>query len=179
MLQWKHSRYSYTYSLSLKVQNSLLCPKQNAMQLNDGAATREYFMWWRSQISLWKHMPAYLSRTGYGALYLQYISNISALSLPEIFKSPSLSLSQPFFTASFLLPPNATSPPFAKYCSSAPRETETFYSLQTHPLSPCCFPFLPSYWHLWRGKKTKVVILKHVDLGTWFLTSLICPKLRS
>ena len=140
MLQWKHSRRSYTYSLTLKVQNSLLCPKQNAMLLNDGAATREYFMWWRSQISLWKHMPAHLGQTGYDALYLQHISNIYTLPPLEIFKSPSLSLPQPFFTVSFLLPPNVTWQPFAKCFSAVPRETETFSSLQSHPLSPCCFP---------------------------------------
>lgn len=131
------------YSLSLKVENSFLCPKYNAMQLNDGAATREYFMWWRSQISLWKHMPAHLNRTGYGALYLQHISNISALSLLEIFKSSSLSPLSAHLCC-FLPPPfpQMLLPSLFPSTVVLYQEKQKHFSLsKTIPSPPAAFPF--------------------------------------
>lgn len=126
--------------LSLKAESSLLCPKQNAMQVNDGVANREYFMRWRSQISLWKHMPAHLSQTGCGALYLQHISNTSALSLPEIFTSPSLSPSQLIFTVSFL--PQMLLPSFLQNIVVLYQENQKhLLSPKPSPSPPAAFPF--------------------------------------
>lgn len=97
-------------------------------------------MWWRSQISLWKHMPAHLSQTGCGALYLQHISNTSALSLPEIFKSPSLSPSQLIFTVSFL--PQMLLPSLFQNIVALYQENQKHFSLsKTIPSPPAAFPF--------------------------------------
>lgn len=87
-------------------------------------------------------MPAHLIQTGYGALSLQHVGDVSTAPLLEMFKSQSLS--RPFLIFSFFLVPNATFELFAKDCNSVHRDTEKFYSCQSQKTFPFCSPLFHS-----------------------------------